>query len=754
MKEKLKHSKRSKASETVSDDTLGLSAELTAEEEIIIASAAPEAEIRPELQEHSVNEPSDKEVSVQVSAMSDDSGTTEQKSSENLDTEDEKPENEAKPETKPVKKREKVEKTPKKNPAVSLPKFTKTGAIPVSDNPATGRLCQIPDLMTSSPSAIVYIRVIAAVIAIVLPRLIDIPDAAIEYFNVGAALIAGYDIFIAAIKDILAKVYLRENLPLCIAVLCAFAIGDSTKGAIAVILLQVAYILRSLIVKKTKYSALEGITPPTPEKGVSVGDTIVLTEGVHVPVDCSVTEGRGMVDCSFITGDLAPVQFKGGDFIPAGCVCLSGQMMLRAEALPEAGICSKIARSADSGYKAVSPTEEKLTAYARFVTPVMLLVSLIMLIILPFSYDYPFTEALGRVITIIAISSPCSALLAVPMTYLEGIIAARHSGIVFRDSVLMDKTADVKTVVFDKVGTVTNDSYVVSDLYSDRMEPGVFLKVAAHAAAVSSSSVCKAIVAAYGDYINFELVKDFIEYRGKGVSVIVDGIQILLGNHAFISENHVSIPADTYDGTTVYMAVQGVFAGRIVLKDSINSAIPEANTALMSAGVDRIAMISSDSRERDGSVARESGINEYYAECTSDDKARRIKDIRNRTPAGSALAYVGCGDYCEQACRTADVGIILRGMENRYCGSDADVVVMGRAVGCVPEAISRANRTRITAKVKFFAILAIKLIIVILAITGTVSLWLGLLLDNAFALALIPDYTGFLRPKTDFSADN
>lgn len=752
MKEKLKHSKRIKTSETVSDDSIGLSAELTAEEEIILASAAPKAETHPDLQEQSVNEPNDKEVPVQAFATADDSAVALKEPEQQPEIEALKPEPIAMAEDTPEKKRKNAEKKPKKNIELSMPKFTKTGAIPTVDS--SGRLCQIPDLMMSSPSAFVYIRIIVAVLAIVIPRLIDIPDTAVQYFNIGAALIAGYDIVIAAVKDILAKVYLRENLPLCIAVLCAFAIGENTKGAIAVILLQSAYILRSLIVKRTKSSALSGITPPVPEKGVSVGDTIVLTEGVHVPVDCSVTEGRGMVDCSFITGDLAPVQFKSGDFIPAGCVCLSGQMMLRVEALPEAGICSKIARSMDSGYKAVSPTEEKLTTYARFVTPVMLLVSLIMLIVLPFTYDFPFTDALSRVITIIAISSPCSALLTVPMTYLEGITAARHSGIVFRDSVLVDKAADVKTVVFDKVGTVTNDSYVVSDLFSDRMEPGVFLKVAAHAAAVSSSSINKAIVAAYGDYINFELVKDFIEYRGKGVSVLVDGIQILLGSHAFVTENGVALPADSYDGTTVYMAVQGVFAGRIVLKDSVNTSIPETITALKSAGVDRIAMISSDSRERDGMVARESGINEYYAECSTEDKARRIKDIRNRTPANSALAYVGSGEYSEQACRTADVSFILRGMENRYCGSDADVVVMGRAVGCVPEAISRANRTRIIAKIKFFGMLTMKLIIIVLAITGTASLWLGLALDSIVSLALIPDYTGFLRPKTDFSSND
>lgn len=611
------------------------------------------------------------------------------------------------------------------------------------------RVSSIPDDSGHKPEPLLIVRVIAALVAILLPRFLDIPDLTVNIIYIAAAVIAGYDIVIAAVKDIIRQNYLGENLPLVIAAVCSFAIGRGFEGSVAVLLLQAAYIFRGILVRKTRLTKLGEVTLPPPAKGVSVGDTIMVNEGSRVPTDCTVIEGRGMVDCGFITGDISPIQFKSGDFIPAGCVCISGQMMLKAETLPESTVSAKIGRTIDAGYKTLTETEKRIFSAARFVTPVMLLISLILLIVLPFSYDYSFTEALRRIITIIAISSPCAALLSIPMSYLSAIISARRAGIVFRDAALMDKTATVKTVVFDKAGTVTNGSYIVSDIYSDKMDPAMFLKVAAHAAAVSNRPVARAIVSAYGDRVNFDLINDFTEHRGKGVSVLVEGIQILLGSYTFMSEKGITLPEESFDGTAVYMAVQDAYAGRIVLKDSVNTNIPETLNELYASGVDRVAMISSDGRERDGIVAREAGINEYYAECSVEDKARRIKELRNHAPAGSSIAYVGCGDYCEQACRNADIAVMLRGMEDRYSARDADIVVMGRSVKAVPDAIVRARRVRVAAKIKFGISMLFKLMIVILAATGIVPLWFGLLLDNCVSLALILDFTGFLRPKTN-----
>lgn len=617
-----------------------------------------------------------------------------------------------------------------------------------SDEPQpSGRINPVPDSIAYRPGALLILRLIVSLVLILLPRFLDISDNVIMILYVASAVVAGYDIAIAAVRDIFEKVYLRENLPVLIAVICAFAIDRPIEGAIAVILLQLAYILRGVLICNTKDSLLNSISIPAPYKGISVGDSIMVNEGTRVPTDCTVTDGRGMVDCGFITGDISPVQFKTGDFIPAGAVCLSGQMMLRAETLPEASIAAKLCRTVDGGYKNITETEKSIISASRYVTPVLLLVSLVLLILLPFSYDYPFAESLRRVITIIAISSPCAALLSVPMSYLEALISARRSGIVFRDATMMDRTANVGAVVFDKVGTVTNDSYVVTDIYSDKMDPSTFLKVAAHVAAVSTRPLERAIVAAFGDYIDFNLVKDFVEYRGKGVSVTFNGIKVLLGSHTFIVENGIDLPRENFDGTTVYMTVQGEYAGRIVLKDSINPNISETIRELHSAGVDRVAMLSSDSRERDSAVAREAGINEYYAECSPEDKARRLKDVRSRIPKDKALAYVSSGESCPQACRTADIAVVTRGMENRYSGGDSDIVVMGRAVKSVPEAVLRASKVRKTASIKFFAAIFVKVLLTVLAAAGFIPLWFGILMDNCFAMALIVDYTAMFRPK-------
>lgn len=638
---------------------------------------------------------------------------------------------------------EKVIPLKKKNP--SKKKTVENSINPALRSQKDGRVCDALDVNESSPGPLLIIRLMAAFTLLLLPRFVDVSYYGVLAMYISSAVISGYDILIAAVHDFSDRIYLRENYLLIIAAVCFFAIGRGFEAAASVLLLRTAYILRAVLIRGIKRSQFSSISLPTLSKGISVGDSIMINEGSRIPTDCTVIDGRAMVDCSFITGDVFPLQFKPGDFIPAGCLCLRGQMMLKAETMPEAAVAARISRVIGSGYKSISDTEKSILSISRYVPVFILLLGLVLLIVLPYSFDLSFIESLQRTATILALASPCAALLSIPMTYLSALISARRAGTVFRDADLMDKTRTIGAVLFDKVGTITNEAYKVSDISTDKLDTATFLKVAAHVAAVSELPMGKAIVEAYGDYIDFDIIRDYVEFRGRGISVKIDDIDVLLGSHAFLTENGVTHSQESYD-STVLMSIQGEYAGRIVLKDTVNADFPNTVRELSAAGVERIVMLSSDSRERDATVAREVGINEYYAECSADEKTRRIKDIRTRMPKNSTLAYVNSGD-CEQACRAADIALTIRGMEHNFSLDDSDIVVMGRSVKAVPDAIYRAKSVRKIIFIKLFLSLSVKVVLIALASGGYLSLFIAILLDNLTALALIFDYSAFVGPK-------
>ncbi len=617
----------------------------------------------------------------------------------------------------------------------------------------------------TKPGMLLILRVILSAILLGVSYYSKLSENIVLAILIVAALISGYDIIINAAKDVLNRDFVHENLTVTFAVMLSFAIGRLEEGIVALLLLQLSYIVRNYALFRTQKMICEVIEPDRKMlKGLdtdtgtkpenAVGSTLSIYEGMAVPLDCIIRDGSGTADLSFITGSFKRIRMKKGDFLPAGSVCTTGQFKAEVVEEPDNALFRKTATILKTGYGEMTQTEKAWTKAARFFVPVVIVTSIVLMLVLPLVYNLSITEAIRRVITIIAIASPCGILLSVPLTYFSGIALARRMGILFSHADAVENSAAIKAAVFNKVGTLTERNYLVTDIKTDKMDPATFLKVAAYAATNSQSHLAKAIVTAYGEGIAKELVDNFVEYPNVGVSVSVDGIQILLGIGDFIEDKGVAIPNSSLDGTILYMSVNGIYAGRMVLNEII---MQDASRAyfndLAEAGVDRIAMISGDRREKDRTVATELGIDEYYAECSSEEKLLRISELKERIDPRSALAFVGDHESDQQLFEASDVGIMINGIA---CCNDlpkTDIIIMENGIGSMPSIID------ISRKIKRFVVggmlfcCCIKVIIIALAAMGFAPIWFGLLIDFAASLAVLLNCTRICARSTIVKAE-
>jgi len=607
------------------------------------------------------------------------------------------------------------------------------------------------------PGVLMTFRIIICLILLAAYYLAELPKDMSMAAVVLAAVIAGYDILIGAVQDILSRMLLRERLVVVIAAGLCFSIGRGIEGAIALILLQLGYMLRNYALHKT-HDMISGVIEPDrkilkgPESDAKdadkkaenpVGSMLVLFEGVSVPVDCVIREGTGTADLSFVTGNDKKLEMKKGDYLPAGSVCTGGQFAAEVVETPDNALYRKLAAVIKQGYDAMTETELAWTRATNFLIPLALVVCLVSLVVMPFVFKIEINEVVRRIITVIAIASPCSILVSIPMTYYSGMAAARKTGAIVKNAVALENAASVRSVVFNKIGTITDRNFLITEIRTDKMDSATFLKVAAYASSKSENFIAKAIVNAYNGDITHELVGEFREDSEDGLSVSVDGIQILLGSGSFFSTNGIDVPDEVFEGTRVHMAVNGIYAGWITLSETIapDTSVSFFNS-LVNADVERIAMISGDKREKDREVANELGIEEYYAECSTEEKISRLQEIRARHDGRGKLLFVADCQTNPTLFEAADIGMMVNGVA---CGGTlpkADIVIMGRGIGSIPAILKIARKTKhvVTGGVIFTCF--VKLLIMALALVGFAPIWFGILIDFCASFAVLLNCTG------------
>ena len=567
-------------------------------------------------------------------------------------------------------------------------------------------------------------------------------------------LIIGYDILIKAFKGIKNRQPFDESLLMAIATIGAIAIaltgdGDYTEAIAVMLFYQIGEWFQSYAVGKSRrnisdlmdirpdYANIEvnGKLEQVDPDEVEIGSVIVVQPGEKVPIDGIVTEGSSTLNTSALTGESLPRDAQEGDEIISGCINMSGVLKIKTTKEFGESTVSKILDLVENASSRKSRSEEFITRFARIYTPAVVY-SAIALAVLP-----PLVRMLGmglpaewgtwiyRALTFLVISCPCALVISIPLSFFAGIGGASNAGVLVKGSNYLEILSQTKCVVFDKTGTLTQGVFEVNEVHHNQMDREQLLEYAALAESASSHPISRSLQRAYGKEIDRSRVTEIREISGNGVTAKVDGIQVAAGNSKLMDKLGVKWIDCHQAGTIIHMAVDGKYAGHIVISDIEKPHAKEAVHALRSAGVEKTVMLTGDSWKVAEHVAEDLGIDEVHAELLPADKVEKVEELLEKKHQKGKLAFVGDGINDAPVLSRADIGIAMGAMGSDAAIEAADIVLMDDDPLKIAKAIRISRKClRIVYENIWFAI-GIKLICLVLGAVGIANMWLAIFAD-------------------------
>lgn len=466
---------------------------------------------------------------------------------------------------------------------------------------------------------------------------------------------------------------------------------------------------------------------------VQVGETIVVKPGEKVPLDGVVIEGSSSLNTVALTGESAPRDLGQGDEVISGCVNLSGVIRVRTTKDFGQSTVSKIIDLVENASEHKSHSEHFISRFARVYTPIVVLAAVLLAFIPPFFYDTyreGFVTWLYRALMFLVVSCPCALMLSVPLSFFGGIGGASRKGILVKGSNYMETLARVGTVVFDKTGTLTHGQFAVEAVHPERIDEHHLLHLAAHVEHFSTHPVAAALREAFPDEASDGCrVSDVEEIAGQGIRARVEGQLVSVGNSKMMEAKGIPWHDCELTGTIIHVAIEGEYAGHIVINDRIKSDSAQAIRSLHEMGVGRTVMLTGDRQAVAAEVAQKLGLSEYHAELLPTDKVAHMEQLLGAKPAGTTLAFVGDGINDAPVLARADVGIAMGGLGSDAAIEAADVVLMDDKPSKIATAIAIARRTLRIARQNVWFAIGVKVLILLLAATGNCTMWLAVFGD-------------------------
>lgn len=578
-------------------------------------------------------------------------------------------------------------------------------------------------------------------------------------------LIAGHDVLLKAWRNIRRGEAFDESFLMAVATIGAFAMiffpetePHMAEGAAVMLFYQVGELFQSYAVGKSRKSiaAMMDIAPDyanierdgaivevDPDE-VQVGDIIVVKPGERVPIDGVVVDGTSQLDTAALTGESVPRHIEVGGEVISGCINMTGVLRIRTTKLFGTSTVSRILELVENASEKKARTENFITRFARVYTPIVTLAAVAIAVVPPLLGMGAWAGWILRGLTFLVVSCPCALVISVPLSFFGGIGGASRLGILVKGSNYLEALAQVDTVVFDKTGTLTSGTFGVVGVHpADAIGSDQLLAVAAHAEAFSDHPIALSVKKAYldeasadsGCVIDQARIEDAAEESGHGVKATVDGHAVLVGNDKLMSAHGISCPDCELTGTILHVAIDGSYAGHIVIADTVKDDAAQAIADLHAAGVERCIMLTGDREEVARSVASDLGLDEYHAQLLPGDKVEQVERILDS--ARGNLAFVGDGINDAPVLTRADVGIAMGAMGSDAAIEAADIVLMDDKPSNIARAIRVARKTmRIVHQNIVFAI-GVKLLILALAAVGIANMWLAVFGDVGVAVIAI-----------------
>ncbi|MCH5164115.1 MAG: cadmium-translocating P-type ATPase [Clostridiales bacterium] len=579
-------------------------------------------------------------------------------------------------------------------------------------------------------------------------------------FLIVAYVILGCDVVLKAVKNIIRGRIFDENFLMTLSTIGAFVIGEYPEAVAVMLFYQVGEFFQSIAVKRSRKNivGLMDIRPDvatvnrngellivSPET-VAVGEIIVVKPGEKIPLDGVVVSGESMLDTKALTGESVPRNIHAGDEALSGCINISGVLTIKVTKAFGESTVSKIIDLVENASSRKAPTENFITTFARYYTPVVVILAAMLAVIPPLAFGGQWADWIHRGFVFLVISCPCALVISIPLTFFGGIGAASKHGVLVKGSNYLEALNSVDTVVFDKTGTLTKGVFNVTDVVTaNGFDGSKVIEYAAKAESFSTHPIAGSILTAYGKDVDKDTIKDYKEKAGHGICAFVDGKKIVAGNNKLMVAEKIEFTPCDKVGTKVYIAVDNTYAGCIVIADEIKADSKTAIAQLKRFGVDNTVMLTGDDEKIAKSVAEELELSEYHAGLLPAQKVEILEQLDSKKRKGKKLAFVGDGINDAPVLARADVGIAMGGLGSDAAIEAADVVLMTDEPSKLVDAIKVSKATkRIVIQNIVFA-LVVKVAFLVLGAFGIAGMWEAVFGDVGVAIIAILNAMRMMR---------
>jgi Zn2+/Cd2+-exporting ATPase len=575
---------------------------------------------------------------------------------------------------------------------------------------------------------------------------------------VPAYLIGGWTVLTSAGRGILKGRAFDENFLMTIATLGAFAIHKLPEAVGVMLFFKIGELFQEYSVGKSRRSirALLEIRPdsanlklgneiqPVDPTTVKIGDLIVVKAGEKIPLDGEIIEGNSSIDTSPLTGESVPRSVKVGSTVFAGTINQNGLLTVKVTKLFTESSINRILELVENAGSKKAPTQKFISKFASYYTPIVTIASLLVALIPPLIIPgATHAEWVYRALVLLVISCPCGLVISIPLGYFGGVGGAAKHGILVKGATYLDALSQVKTIVFDKTGTLSQGVFNVVEIspvagYSQAQ----LLEIAAQVESHSNHPIAKSILSAYGKSIDPNLIADYTEISGGGITANLAGQIVIAGNARFLHQSGVKLPSVHIDGTVVHLAVDGNYAGYIIIADELKPDAVPAISQLKALGIQKTVMLTGDRSSVAARVAQQLGIDDYQAELLPEGKVRAIESLLSKT---AKVAFVGDGINDAPVLARADVGIAMGAFGSDAAIETADIVLMTDAPTKIVEAIQIARRTQAIVWQNIIIAIAVKVLFIGLGLLGVATMWEAVFADVGVALLAILNATRVMR---------
>ena len=576
-----------------------------------------------------------------------------------------------------------------------------------------------------------------------------------------AYLLVGFEVLKKAFHNLLKGHVFDENFLMSVATLGAFGIGELEEAVAVMLFYQVGEFFQSYAVDKSRKSvaALMDIRPDyanvyrngeiikvNPDD-VNIGEMILVKPGEKVPLDCTVVAGDGMLNTLALTGEATPRHVGEKDYVLSGSISIDGTLKLKVDKEFGESTVSKILELVENASSRKSKSENFISKFARYYTPIVVGIAVLLAFVPPLFLGWnTFSTWIYRALSFLVVSCPCALVISIPLSFFAGIGASAKRGILIKGSNYLEALSKTKMIVCDKTGTLTEGVFQVQEVDAIGYSDAELLKFAAYAEYYSNHPISLSLRNAYGKDIDEVRITKNKEFSGKGVESIVDGKKVLVGNEKLMTEKKISITKNEKMGTIVYVAIDGKFAGSIVIADKIKEDAYVAMKRFRDYSID-VVMLTGDRENISQSVANELGITRYHSELLPQQKVELTQKYMNEKEEDEKLVFIGDGINDAPVLAYADIGCSMGGLGSDAAIEAADVVIMTDQPSLVADAISISRKTMRIVKENIVFAIAIKVLVLLLSAIGVASMWAAVFADVGVSVIAILNALRILRIK-------